>query len=528
MKIKVLVSDNLHQSGVDIFANNPNIEVVVKTGMAPEELLQVVQDVNGLVIRSATKVTKAVIEAAKHLKVVGRAGTGLDNVDIPEATKHGVVVMNTPGGNTVTTGEHAISMMLALARNIPQAAHSMREGRWEKKRFQGREVYNKTLGIIGMGRIGTVVATRAQGLKMRILGYDPFVKKEMVTSCGVEMVSLDELFARSDFITLHTPKTKDTAHVINRDAFKKMKKGVMIVNCARGGLIDEAALVDALQEGIVAGAALDVFEQEPPVGSPLVLMGNVICTPHLGASTEEAQENVAVAIAEQMVDYLVNATVKNAVNAPSVSGEALIQLKPYLTLAEAMGSFQAQINEGPIDSVTIEYIGEVSKLDITPLRHSILRGLLYPVMRDEVNYVNAPSLAKARGIHLTESTIESAEDFTTLIRLTVKSGNQQNVLSGTIFGKYEPRLVRINEFRLEAIPEGHLLFIYNTDKPGVIGAIGTTIGKHDINIARMQVGQEKERGQNVILLTTDTPITSECLAEVRALPHVAKAQALDL
>jgi D-3-phosphoglycerate dehydrogenase len=434
--------------------------------MPPEEFMEVVQDVDGLVIRSATKVTDKVLEVATRLKVVGRAGTGLDNVNIPEATKRGVVVMNTPGGNTVTTGEHALSMMLALARNIPQAAHSMREGRWEKKRFGGREVYNKTLGIIGLGRIGTVVASRAQGLKMQIVGYDPFVKKE--------------------------------------------------------------ALKVALEEGIVAGAALDVFEKEPPVGSPLLLMGNVICTPHLGASTEEAQENVAVAVAEQMVDYLLNGTVKNAVNAPSVSGEVLNQLRPFLTLAEALGGFQSQIAEGPIDAVTIEYIGEISKQDTTPLLHSIMKGLLYPMMRDEVNYVNAPAIAKDRGIHLTESKVESAEDFTTQLRLTVRSGQKENLLAGTIFGRHEPRLVRINAFRLEAVPEGHMLFIYNTDQPGVIGAIGTTIGKHKINIARMTVGQEKDRGQNIILLTTDTPVTPECLADLRALPHVASATSLEL
>jgi D-3-phosphoglycerate dehydrogenase len=526
--MKVLISDNLHAKGVAIFEAAPNIEVINRPGMPPEEFMEVVQDVDGLVIRSATKVTDKVLEVATRLKVVGRAGTGLDNVNIPEATKRGVVVMNTPGGNTVTTGEHALSMMLALARNIPQAAHSMREGRWEKKRFGGREVYNKTLGIIGLGRIGTVVASRAQGLKMQIVGYDPFVKKEMVTSCGIEVVSLDELFARADFITLHLPKTKDSAHIINREAFKKMKRGVMIVNCARGGLIDEEALKEALEEGIVAGAALDVFEKEPPVGSPLLLMGNVICTPHLGASTEEAQENVAVAVAEQMVDYLLNGTVKNAVNAPSVSGEVLNQLRPFLTLAEALGGFQSQIAEGPIDAVTIEYIGEISKQDTTPLLHSIMKGLLYPMMRDEVNYVNAPAIAKDRGIHLTESKVESAEDFTTQLRLTVRSGQKENLLAGTIFGRHEPRLVRINAFRLEAVPEGHMLFIYNTDQPGVIGAIGTTIGKHKINIARMTVGQEKDRGQNIILLTTDTPVTPECLADLRALPHVASATSLEL
>jgi D-3-phosphoglycerate dehydrogenase len=345
----------------------------------------------------------------------------------------------------------------------------------------------------------------------------------------VELVSLDELLARSDFITLHTPKTKETARLLNREAFKKMKPGVRIINCARGGLIDEEALLKALKEGKVAGAALDVFETEPPPENfPLREMPNVICTPHLGASTEEAQANVAVAICEQIVEFLIYGTIKNAVNAPSVSQEAMAQLKPYLTLAEALGAFQAQVTEGAINSVSIAYIGEVSKLDTKPLTHSILKGLLFPVVGDEVNYVNAPSMAASRGVHISEEKVASAEDFTTLIRLTVRAGSEENVVAGTIFGKYEPRLVRINKFRLEAIPEGHMLFIYNTDRPGVIGAIGTTIGSHNINIARMHVGQEKERGQNVILLTTDTPVTPECLKDVRALVHVAQAIQLEL
>jgi D-3-phosphoglycerate dehydrogenase len=364
---------------------------------------------------------------------------------------------------------------------------------------------------------------------MRVLGYDPFITKEVAANLGVELVSLDDLFARSDFITLHTPKTKDTAKILNKAAFKKMKPGVRIVNCARGGLIDEAALLDALKSGKVAGAALDVYETEPPAADfPLREMPNVICTPHLGASTEEAQANVAVAVCEQIVELLLYGTIKNAVNAPSVSQETMAKLKPYLTLAEALGSFQAQMNEGAISAISIAYVGEVSQLDTKPLTHSLLKGLLYPVMHDEVNYVNAPAMAQARGIHITEEKVASAEDFSNLIRLTVRANNEENTVAGTIFGKYEPRLVRINKFRLEAIPEGHMLFIYNTDRPGVIGAIGTTIGKHHINIARMTVGQEKERGQNIILLTTDTPLTPECLKDVRALEHVAMAIPLEL
>ena len=527
--MKVLISDNLHPAGVAVLEAQPNIEVVNRPGLKPEELKEIIKDVDALVIRSATKVTAEILDAAHRLKVVGRAGTGLDNVDIPTASKRGVVVMNTPGGNTITTGEHALSLMMALARNIPQAAQSMREGKWEKKKFQGSELFNKTLGVIGMGRIGTVVAERALGLKMRVLAYDPFITKEVAANLGVELVSLDDLFARSDFITLHTPKTKDTARLLNREAFKKMRPGVRIINCARGGLIDEGALLEALKEGKVAGAALDVYETEPPPEDwPLRQVPNVICTPHLGASTEEAQANVAVAVCEQIVELLLYGTIKNAVNAPSVSQETMAKLKPYLTLAEALGAFQAQISEGPISSVSIAYIGEVSRLDTKPLTHSLLKGLLYPVLRDEVNYVNAPSMAAARGIHISEEKVASTEDFANLIRLTVRADTEENTVAGTIFGKYEPRLVRINNFRLEAVPEGHMLYIYNTDRPGVIGAIGTTIGKHNINIARMTVGQERERGQNIILLTTDTPLTPECLKDVRALEHVAEAIPLEL
>ncbi|MCX5891774.1 MAG: phosphoglycerate dehydrogenase [Deltaproteobacteria bacterium] len=527
--MKVLISDNLHAAGVAVLEAQPNIEVINRPGMKPEELKEVIKDVDALVIRSATKVTAELLNSAPRLKVVGRAGTGLDNVDIPEASKHGVVVMNTPGGNTITTGEHALSLMMALARNIPQAAQSTREGKWEKKKFQGTELFNKTLGIIGMGRIGTVVAERALGLKMRVLAYDPFITKEVAANLGVELLSLDDLFARSDFITLHTPKTKDTAKLLNREAFKKMKPGVRIINCARGGLIDEEALLSALKEGKVAGAALDVYETEPPAADwPLRQLPNVICTPHLGASTEEAQANVAVAVCEQIVELLLYGTIKNAVNAPSVSQETMVKLKPYLTLAEALGAFQAQITEGAISSVSIAYVGEVSQMDTKPLTHSLLKGMLYPIMHDEVNYVNAPAMAAARGIHISEEKVASAEDFSTLIRLTVRANNEENSVAGTIFGKYEPRLVRINKFRLEATPEGHMLFIYNTDQPGVIGAIGSTIGKHQINISRMTVGQERERGQNIILLTTDTPLTPECLKDVRALEHVAHAIPLEL
>ncbi|MFW6126604.1 MAG: phosphoglycerate dehydrogenase [Thermodesulfobacteriota bacterium] len=527
--MKVLISDNLHQAGVDILQQHPNIDVDFRPGLKPQELKEAIKEADGLAIRSATKVTAELIDAAPRLKVIGRAGTGLDNVDIPAASKRGIVVMNTPGGNTITTAEHAISLMLSLARNIPQAAQTMREGLWEKKKYQGTEIFNKTLGIIGFGRIGSVVAERALGLRMRVVAFDPFVTRESAAALGVELVSLDELWARSDFITIHTPKTKETTKLLNKKAFHKMKPGLRLINCARGGIVDEAALYEALKEGKVAAAALDVFETEPPPADfPLRTLPNAILTPHLGASTEEAQANVSMAVCEQVLEYLLYGTIMNAVNAPSVSRETLAQLRPYLTLAEALGSFLAQTTEGAISSVSVAYVGEVSKLDTKPLTHSILKGLLFPVMGDEVNYVNAPALAAQRGITVSEEKIEAVEDFTNLIRLTVRAGMEENMVAGTIFGKYEPRLVQINKFRLEAVPEGHMLFLYNTDRPGVIGAIGTTIGSHNINIARMTVGQEKERGQNVILLTTDTPVTPECLKAVQDLPHVAMAIQLDL
>jgi D-3-phosphoglycerate dehydrogenase len=527
--MKVLISDNLHSDGVAILEGHPNIEVVNKPGMSPDQLKEAIKDADALIIRSATKVTADVIDAAPRLKVVGRAGTGLDNVDIPAASKRGIVVMNTPGGNSITTAEHAISLMLALARNIPQAAASMREGKWEKKKFQGQEIFNKTLGVIGLGRIGSIVADRGLGLKMRVLGYDPFLTPDAIGALGVEPAKLDELLARSDYITIHTPKTKETAKLLDKSAFKKMKPGVRIINCARGGLVNEEALMEALKDGRVAGAALDVYDPEPPKEDwPMRQSPNVIFTPHLGASTEEAQANVAVAISEQILEYLLYGTIKNAVNAPSVTREILNQIRPYLTLAEALGSFQAQITDGPINALTVSYVGEVSNVDTKALTHSVLKGLLTPVVGDEVNYVNAPLLAQSRGIHVTEEKVASAEDFTSLIRLTVRVDMEQFSVAGTIFGKYEPRLVRIDKFRLEAIPEGHMLFIYNTDRPGVIGAIGTTIGRHKINISRMIVGQEKERGQNIILLTTDTPLTPECLKDVEALEHVAMARQLEL
>ena len=526
--MKILVSDNLSEKGVEIFKKAKGIQVDVKTGLAPDELKAIIKDYDGLVIRSATKVTAEIIKAADKLKVVGRAGIGLDNVDIPAASQRGIVVMNTPEGNTITTAEHAISLLLALARKIPQATASLKNKQWEKKKFQGKEIFNKTLGIIGLGKIGSIVADRAKGLKMQVIAYDPFIQQEVLLTKGIEPVTLEELYQRADFITIHTPKTKDTLGLINAQAIAKMKDGVMIVNASRGGIVDEKALYEGLKSGKVEGAALDVFETEPPGECPLFSLDNFVCTPHLGASTDEAQENVAVAVAEQMVDYLLHGVIKNAVNVPSVSANLLERVKPYLVLAERLGAFQSQILQGGMTEVSIEYQGEVAGFDTKPMTVSVLKGLLTPILKDVVNFVNAPILARDRGIRVIESKTDTADDFLNLITLRVKTQKMESCISGTLFGKYEPRIVRLNKFRLEAIPEGHMLLIHNEDKPGVIGSIGVTLGKHQINIEQMQVGQEKEKGENIILLTTDQAVSDPALKELTALPSVKKAQPLEL
>lgn len=526
--MKILVSDNLSQSGIEKLTQVPGFEVTVNTSLSPEEFRQVIKDFDALVIRSGTKVTAEVLENAPKLKVIGRAGIGLDNVDIEAASKRGIVVMNTPEGNVITTAEHAVAMMLSLTRNIPQASGSLKDGRWEKKRFQGKEVFNKVLGIIGIGRIGRVVADRAMGLKMRVIAYDPFINPDVIESLGIEGVSLDELLARSDYITVHTPMTAETRGIINAEAFRKMKRGVFVINCARGGIVNEQDLHDAIKEGIVAGAALDVFTKEPPAGNPLLGLEQIIATPHLGASTEEAQENVAVAVADQVVDFLTRGTIRNAVNAPNIDGAVLAKLRPYLVLAEKLGSVLTQITKGAISKVSIEYVGETATLETQPLKIAILKGMLAPILGDMVNFVNVPVHVKERNIKVTESIRSEAEDFRNLISIHVKTSLQENLVAGTIFGKNEPRMVRINDFRLEAALEGHLVLIYNIDTPGTIGAIGTCLGRHAVNISMMNVGQVLERGQNIIFLRTDTPVTPVVTKELLAMDNVDIVQAIEL
>ncbi|MDY0311630.1 MAG: phosphoglycerate dehydrogenase [Desulfobacterales bacterium] len=524
---KVLVSDNLGEIGIEMFRQAEGIEVDVKTGLEADALRAIIGDYDALVIRSATKVTADLLAAAKRLKVVGRAGIGLDNVDIPAATKRGVVVMNTPGGNVITTAEHTIAMMMALSRNIPDATISLREGRWEKKKLQGRELYNKVLGVIGFGKIGSIVADRARGLKMQVICYDPFVTPDRIEKAGFESATLDELYARADYITLHVPKLKDTLGMINKDAFAKMKDGVMLINCARGGLVVESDLTDAIASGKVAGAALDVYETEPPGDHPLFKLPRVIGTPHLGASTKEAQTNVAVAVAEQIIAFLQTGTIINAVNAPSVTGELLAKLGPYLSIGEQIGNLQAQLVCGPIQAVTIEYAGDFKGLDLSPVTIAILKGLLAKEVKDDVNFVNALAIAKDRGIKVTESTSSESDIYLSLITVSVETTEMRNTVAGTLFGKNDPRVVRINDFRLELIPCGHLALVYNQDKPGAIGSIGSTLGKHGVNIDQMQVGQDAAGEHNIIFMKTSAPIPPEALADIRGLPLVQSITPLE-
>lgn len=512
--MKILISDPLSEDGLNIL-REAGLEVIYKPGLTVEELKREVKEVSALIIRSGTKVTREIIEEGKNLKVIGRAGTGLDNVDLQAANEHGIVVMNVPGGNTLSAAEHTLALLFSLARKIPQANMSVKNGYWERKKYMGVELNGKTLGIIGLGRIGTIVAERAMCLQMKVIAYDPFVTPEMAVKKGIELVSLDELYARADFITIHTPLTKETYHLINNEAFSKMKEGVYIINCARGGIIDEKALLEAINSGKVAGAALDVFEIEPvPPDYPLLKSDKVIATPHLGASTQEAQKIVAVEIAKQIADFLLHGVIRNAVNVPSISAELLKTIQPVLNLAEKIGLLAAQICEGAMVEIEITYRGELATLDTKPITLALVKGLLAPFLKEDVNYVNALFRAKERNIKVLESKTEETEDFTSLISVKIIHTQGETIIEGTLFGKSEPRIVKINGFRLDALPEGHMLYIFNEDKPGVIGKIGTILGKHNLNISRMYVGQDPMKKRNVILLSLDTTPTKEALEEL--------------
>lgn len=525
--MKVLISDNISPKCTEIL-KNAGLEVDIKVGMKPEELKACIGDYQGLIIRSATKVTSEIIDAATSLKVIGRAGSGLDNVDRTAATKKGIVVMNTPGGNTITTAEHTIALMVSLARQVPQATMSIKAGNWEKKKFMGVELFNKTLGIVGIGNIGSQVAKRMQAFAMNVIAFDPFLSEDKAKAMGVEKVDLRELFRRSDFITVHTPLTAETKNLINRETLAIMKPGVRIINCARGGIVSEKDLYDALVEGKVGGAALDVFEKEPPENNPLLTLDTVIATPHLGASTKEAQENVAVAVAEQVVDYLVNGTIRNAVNFPSIPADQIARLQPYITLAEKLGGFSSQIFEGGVTEITIEYRGDASTVNTAPITIAAIKGFLNPILLETVNFVNAPVIAKERGIEVKEIKSTDEGDYQSMIALRLKAKDKVSSVAGTLFSKKDPRIVFIDDFKVEIVPEGELLFMYNNDKPGVIGNIGTLLGKNDINIARMHFGRETPGGTAISVVSIDAHASPQIIDQIRKLPNIISIKQISL
>ena len=527
---RVLVSDKLSTQGLEILKSAPDVQVDNITGLKPPELAEKIGPYHGLIVRSASTVTAEVIAAAENLRVIGRAGVGVDNVNVDAATKRGIVVMNTPAGNNITTAEHAISMMLALARSIPQATASMKSGKWEKSRFTGSEVFNKTLGILGIGNIGSLVAERALGLKMRVIAYDPFISQQAAQRLGVELVSVDDLYARSDFISVHTPLNAETRGLVGATAFAKMKKGVRIINCARGGIVDEEALVAAINEGKVDGAAIDVFVKEPPPpDDPLLKLDQVIFTPHLGAATTEAQLNVAIAIAHQVVNYLTRGVIQDAVNVPSIGPELLEVLGPYLTLCEKLGSLQGQVLTAAPEEVAIEYAGEVAQYDVKSLTLAVLRGLLARVVESTaVNYVNAPAIARERGIRIVESKASESKGFSNLVTVSINTTKGPSIVAGAVFGQHVVRLVRINDFYLDSSPEGFILMLHNRDVPGVVGAVGTLLGKAKVNIARLELGREKIGGMAISLIHVDGSIPDPVLEELRKLPDIVSAQLVRL
>jgi D-3-phosphoglycerate dehydrogenase / 2-oxoglutarate reductase len=524
---RVLISDKLSPAAVEIFQSR-GIKVDVKPGLPPAELRSIIEPYDGLAVRSATKVTRELLEVAPNLKVVGRAGIGVDNVDVKSATARGVVVMNTPHGNTITTAEHAIAMMFALARQIPDASASTKAGKWEKNRFMGAELTGKTLGLIGCGNIGSIVADRAVGLRMRVVAYDPYLSDKRALELGVEKAELDDLLARADLITIHTPLTDATRNILSREAIGKTKRGVRIINCARGGLVDEQALAEAIRGGHVAGAALDVFETEPAVDSPLFGLENVVCTPHLGAATTEAQENVALQIAEQMSDFLLTGAVTNAINMPSVTAEEAPRLRPYMALCRNLGSFAGQLTqarEGMIRRVVIEYEGHVAQLNHRPLTAAALAGLMTPVM-EGVNMVNAPVAVREHGIDVAETVHDRPSEYQTLVRVTVETDRLTRSVAGTLFAGSRPRVVEIKGIPVEADFASHMLYVTNQDKPGFIGRFGATLAGAGINIATFHLGRAAPGGDAICLISVDEPVPEDVLAMVRTLPLVVQATAL--
>ncbi|HYN86797.1 MAG TPA: phosphoglycerate dehydrogenase [Pyrinomonadaceae bacterium] len=528
--MKIFVSDDVSESGLEPL-RAAGFAVDKRAGLKGDELAEAVRGADGLIVRSETKVTAALLEAASRLRAVGRAGVGVDNIDVAAATARGVVVMNAPDGNTMTTAEHTLALLLALARRVPQGDASLKAGRWERKRFVGVELRGKTLGVVGLGRIGRVVASRARGFDMRVVAFDPFVSPEQAHDVEIELAPLEEVCERADFLTVHTPLTAETRGIIGAREFARMKRGVRVVNCARGGLIDERALHDALKEGRVAGAALDVFETEPPPADhPLLSLEEVIVTPHLGASTREAQEGVALTVAEQMRDYFLTGALRGAVNVPATGAEAMSALRPYITLAERLGRFQSQLIDEPVREVKIEYAGEVAEQDAAPVTRAFLAGLLRN-MSARVNVVNAFHIAEERGIAVTASYKRgaSAGDLTPAVRARVVTAAGERSAAGALFGpQSDGRVTELDGFRIEAIPAGHMVVTRSSDVPGVIGRVGTTLGARGVNISRFHLGRLERGGEAMAVIETDAPVDDATLEELRSFEQVISARRIEL
>jgi len=520
---RILVSDPIAKEGIELLQKH--FDVDVKTGMEKAQLIEIIGDYDALAVRSETKVTADVLEAAKNLKIIGRAGVGVDNIDVPVATQKGVLVVNSPAGNTIAAAELTMALILSLSRNIPQAYNSLRSGEWKRSKFVGNELYGKTLGVFGLGKIGTAVARRAQSFEMEVIGCDPFVSEDYARKLGIELVDFDELLKRSDYITLHVPATKDTKGCIGAEQIAKMKPGVRIVNVARGGLVDEAALCKAVEEGKVAGVAFDVYEQEPPPpDNPLLKLEKAVTTPHLGASTEEAQINVAIDVAEQIIDVLNGKPARSAVNMPALSAEVLAAVEPYMVLGERIGAMATQLADGAINSIEISYCGELSSLETGPVGRSVLKGLLQPILMESVNLVNAPIIAESRGIRITESKSAAPEDYTSLLAVKVKTDKGDKSIDGTLFGKKDIRVVRIDGYGIDIVPEGFMLVTTHIDKPGIIGRVGTLLGNHNINIAGMHVGRQGIGKRAVMVLNVDDPIPESVMKQIAELSGVETAR----
>jgi D-3-phosphoglycerate dehydrogenase/(S)-sulfolactate dehydrogenase len=528
MASRVLVSDDLSPEAIRVL-KEAGFEVDVKVGLKPDALEQIIGGYDGLAVRSATKVTAKLLEKATRLKVVGRAGVGVDNVDLEAATRRGVVVMNTPGGSSVTVAELALAMILSLYRHVPAATASVKSGKWEKKRFQGHEIAGKTLGVVGIGNIGSVLVERALGMKMRVVAYDPFITPEAAGKLGAELVDLETLWREADVISLHVPLTDQTRNLVGASTIAKMKKGAILVNCARGGVVDEKALADGLASGHLGGAALDVFEKEPPAADhPLFAQDAFVCTPHIGASTEEAQSAVAVAVAEQLVAYLRDGVVKNAVNAPGLPKEVMDQLAPYLPLAEKLGSLAAQLAPQGAADVAVEVSGELAAIPMRPLSARVLVGLLRHFLETPVNEVNAPAIARERGIHVREVRSAEPHDWASLVTVTVRGAGGETSVAGTVYGKREARIVRVGAFRVEAVPEGHVIVCENDDAPGVVGNLGTALAAAGVNIARISLSRLDDRSGAFSFINVDSAPTAETLERLRRLPHVRSVKDLRL